>query len=306
MPDYLNTELIGNMLNLNIAHTEDKLCNNIFDRFNDIPIIDKYEAYQILDDEWVNISIDLEIIQTEGFNATKKVDPNLVLKKKGGKDEEFQEGWIGHIIPFELVQHTLLIEDYTALNNLKNQLAEIPSKYESLIESMSEDEKEICKDVLNEDCDTFVFKNISKKIKELNKDKSSEAVSAREILKQAEILSKSEKELKIQIKTDDALLQAKTKETIENLTDEEVFNLLFDKWIKPITEKLNNMPNLVIDNLTNQILALQNKYSSTYFEVENQIKETSKALSDMIDDLVGDEFDMKGLSELKSLLLGDL
>lgn len=101
-------------------------------------------------------------------------------------------------------------------------------------------------------------------------------------------------------------MQDKTKETIENLTDEEVFNLLFDKWIKPITEKLNNMPNLVIDNLTNQILALQNKYSSTYFEVENQIKETSKALSDMIDDLVGDEFDMKGLSELKSLLLGDL
>ena len=41
-------------------------------------------------------------------------------------------------------------------------------------------------------------------------------------------------------------------------------------------------------------------------EIENQIKETSKALSDMIDDLVGDEFDMKGLSELKSLLLGDL
>ena len=150
------------------------------------------------------------------------------------------------------------------------------------------------------------LKIFQKKIKELNKDKSSEAVSAREILKQAEILSKSEKELKIQIKTDDALLQAKTKETIENLTDEEVFNLLFDKWIKPITEKLNNMPNLVIDNLTNQILALQNKYSSTYFEVENQIKETSKALSDMIDDLVGDEFDMKGLSELKSLLLGDL
>ena len=140
----------------------------------------------------------------------------------------------------------------------------------------------------------------------MNKDKSSEAVSAREILKQAEILNKSEKKLKIQIKTDDALLQDKTKETIENLTDEEVFNLLFDKWIKPITEKLNNMPNLVIDNLTNQILALQNKYSSTYFEVENQIKETSKALSDMIDDLVGDEFDMKGLSELKSLLLGDL
>ena len=46
------------------------------------------------------IAIDLEIIQTEGFAATKQVDPNMVLKK----DAEVQDGWVGHVLPFELMQ----------------------------------------------------------------------------------------------------------------------------------------------------------------------------------------------------------
>ena len=57
------------------------------------------------------ISIDLEIIQTEGFEAIRKVDPNMVLKKKDGKDQEIQEGWIGHVIPFALVQDTILKDE---------------------------------------------------------------------------------------------------------------------------------------------------------------------------------------------------
>ena len=56
-----------------------------------VPLVDRYEAYQLLDDNWKDIAIDLEIIQTEGMAAVKQVDPNFVLKKKNGKDEEVQE-----------------------------------------------------------------------------------------------------------------------------------------------------------------------------------------------------------------------
>ena len=52
-----------------------------------VPLIDKYKAFQILDDEWSKIAVDLEIIQTEGFGATKKVDPSMVLKKKDNKED---------------------------------------------------------------------------------------------------------------------------------------------------------------------------------------------------------------------------
>ena len=43
---------------------------------------------ELLHEDWEKIAVDLEIIQTEGFEATRKVDPNMVIKKKNGKDEE--------------------------------------------------------------------------------------------------------------------------------------------------------------------------------------------------------------------------
>ena len=37
----------------------------------------------------------MEIIQTEGFEAVRKVDPNMVIKKVKGVDAEVQDGWDG-------------------------------------------------------------------------------------------------------------------------------------------------------------------------------------------------------------------
>ena len=125
--DFLKDELLSKMTTLAITKTEDDLSENIFDRLKNIPLIDRYEAYQILDDNWSGISVDLEIIQTEGFEAAKKVDPKLIIKKKNGKDEEIQDGWTGHVIPFELVGETLLSDDYAALAADENRLSEIPS-----------------------------------------------------------------------------------------------------------------------------------------------------------------------------------
>ena len=60
------------MMGLVISQEESKLSDNIFERLQSIPLVDKYEAYQLLDDEWGRVATDLEIIQTEGFEATKK------------------------------------------------------------------------------------------------------------------------------------------------------------------------------------------------------------------------------------------
>lgn len=301
---YLNECLIGNMENISITQEETVLSDEIFNRLQGVPLIDKYEAYQILDDRWVKIAADLEIIQTEGFESVKKVDPNLVIKKKNGQDQEIQEGYIGRIIPFELVWETILKSDADALKKLESDLAEIPSEYEEVLESLTEDEKEICSEQLSEEGDSFVIKEIGKKIKELKSDKSAEAVALRKKLEQAENISKKEKTLKADIKADSAKLQAKTKETIENLTDEQALKLLDKKWIETLTKELSKLPDTVTDSLTAKISALAAKYETTYFEVENEIASTEKTLCAMIDDLTGSEFDMKGLGEFKSLLRG--
>lgn len=130
---YLDGELIGKMMDLNVSKAEDTITQNIFGRVASLPLIDKYQAYQLLDDKWNIISTDLEIIQTEGFAATKQVDPNMVIKKKDDKEEEVQNGWVGHVIPFDLVQTTLLREDYDALKAKEARLDEISAKLAEII-----------------------------------------------------------------------------------------------------------------------------------------------------------------------------
>ena len=304
-PAFLKSELIEKMQRVEISKAESMLSSDIFARLKNIPLIDKYAAFQLLDDEWTSIAIDLEVLQTEGFAATKKVDPNLVVKKKDGKDQEVQEGWTGHIVPFELVQATILKSEYDELKQLESNLNELPPEYESILDAMTEDEKEICKDVLTDEGDAFVPKEIPKMIKELKKDNTPESVSLQHILEKVDSLIKSEKDIKSQIKTKSAELQAKTKKTIERLTDEQALELLEKKWISPLTAHIHKLPDTVIDRLVHRIQALQSKYATTFLEVEKQIKETEKELAQMVDELDGNEYDLKGLGELKSLLLGE-
>ena len=302
--DYLKHELIDNMETLAVTKEENIISEDIFRRLEDIPLIDKYEAYQLLDNEWDKISIDLEIIQTEGFEAIRKVDPNMVLKKKDGKDQEIQEGWAGHVIPFALVQDTILKDESFELKMKESRLAEIPSEYESIIEEMTEEEKET--DVLNDSNDAFVFKEVTKKLKAMKKEeKTSEVVAFMEKLQRADNAQSEEKRLKKEIKKETALLHEKTKEAIEQLSDDQIYSLLEIKWIKSLMDNLCGLPDSIIDNLINRIQSLSRKYETTYNELETQINETESQLCSMIDDLEGDEFDMKGLSALKALLQGE-
>lgn len=293
--EYLYDELIEKMTALNISKAEATLSANIFERLKDIPLVDKYEAYQLLDDDWTKIAVDLEIIQTEGFEATKRVDPNMVIKKKDGKEQEVQEGWVGRIIPFHLIQDTLLSDDKAALKAKENRLSEIASEYEELFDSLTEEEKE--GDYASED--GFVNAEIKKALKS-----DSVEPETKEKLRKVDALAKEEKELKAAIKKDAGLLEGKTKETIESLSDEQVIDLLKDKWITPLIQNLMKLPDSIVNELVSKLEALTKKYETTFAEVETQISETEKALSAMIDDLEGNEFDMLGLSEFKKMLGG--
>ena len=51
-------------------------------------LIDNYNAFQLLDDNWNVIMTDIEMIQTEGISTVKKIDPRMIVKKKDGKEIE--------------------------------------------------------------------------------------------------------------------------------------------------------------------------------------------------------------------------
>lgn len=294
----LENILIKNIESINISMAEILIGDEIFRRIKDKPLVNAYEAYQLFSDEWNTVSVDLEIIQTEGFEATKKVNPNMVSKKKDGKDVEVQDGWAGHIIPFSLVQDKLLYKEKKTLDDIENRLADIKSLYEEMLEEFTEDEKEM--DFISEDRDAFVNAEVIK----ASKNKELEEETLAKLKKVVDIIDE-EKKLKKEIKTLNAELENETKKRIEELTDTEVIELLKDKWITPIAKGLDVIPNRIIESLSSKMESLVKKYELTFSDVEKEIAETEKALRDMLDDIEGSEEDLLGLKELKRLLGGN-
>lgn len=354
---FLKQNLIVDIDKVQITKEEEIITEDVFNRLANVPLVDKYKAYQLIDEEWHEVSTDLEMIQTEGISCVTKVDPNMVVKNK----KEVQEGWVGHIIPFDLVQNTLLKEDKDALTHTNNLISEYDSQLSDLVEGISEDDKE--EELFNEAGDAFVPKELDKKVKEIQEQITSPEIEALQhylelskkadkesfvynnpqvawnkmdgnngsysksvvnnyintlreqhtfdedsyeyILCKASSILEKQKSLKSQVKKDAEALEKKTKKTIEGLSKEQVDYLLTKKWIDSLIDNLFKLPVEIVDGLIKSIEALQKKYETTYFDIEKEIKETEASLCSMIDDLVGDEYDMKGLSELKSLLSGE-
>ena len=294
---YLKSELIDNAEDLHINGEEVILTEEIFNRFENLPLVDRYEAYQILSDNWSTISGDLELIQTEGIDAVKTVDPNMITKKKSGKDIEVQDGWKGHILPFDLVQKTMLKEQLNGLNEKENQLTEINTLYEELLDSLTEEQKD--KVFINEDNTAFVWAEVKKALKA--KEEEQEVLN---VLEKAFAANAKEKSLKKEVKEETEALHLLTKETIEGLNKSQIEDLLFNKWIDPIVKGIEAIPQALINSFISQIELLSKKYETTLKDVENDIRTTKKELAMSLNDLTGSEHDLKGIQELKSLLGG--
>ena len=301
--NYLNNNLVSNSLNVDINNEESILSKQIFELLDTNALVDNYKAYQILDEAWTNISGDLEMIQTEGIEAVKKVDPNMIIKKKNGNEEEVQDGWVGHIIPFGLIQKYKLSNELEELNKNNDRLSEITSEYEELFDGINEEDKD---SISNDNNDAFDMKKVAEKVKEIKKERIAVFEdSFEEKITKALKLSDEEKELKRVIKSQNEEIIVSSKKAIEDLSDSEVTEILKLKWVKTLINNLNDLPKEIINNFIKNIEKISNKYETTLVNLEDEIKEVKRELSSMIDELTGDEFDMKGLSELKSLLSGE-
>ncbi len=303
----LKSRLIDNMLTLSVAKEKSILSAEIFRRLEPIALVDKYEAYQLLDNAWQGISGDLEMLQTEGFNAAKQVDANMVTKKVKGKDTDVQEGWKGHILPFDLVQRVHLTTELQSLTAKENRLAEITAEYEELLESLSEEIKD--SGLTNEAKDAFVNAEIIKVAKEIAADMKKGTKYAQDddetkILNVSKLITE-EKTLKKDIKEEADALHMLTKKTIETLTDEQVKELLQHKWISPLVSSLHNLPTNMIAILIQKVNYLAGKYSTTLQQVSNQLRDTEQTLAKMIGELTGSGHDMQGLNELQKLLTSE-
>lgn len=165
---YLYEELIEEPSLVHIASEEEHIADDVFERLSSVPLVDKYVAYQALDDQWEGIAADLETIQTEGFDAVRQVDQNMISKKKGDTEVEEQDKndpWKGHVLPFGLVQEYLLTDELAAVNAMSDRLNQIASSYSDLISEISDESLENAS-FMKDGGEEFDFKKLSAALEE--------------------------------------------------------------------------------------------------------------------------------------------
>lgn len=327
--EYLYKEFITQALEVNINREEEVVAQYIYEHLEKIKLIDKYTAYQALDDAWNIVSNDLEIIQTEGFEATKQVDKNMVIRKKDDKEYEVQDGWVGHVLPFEIVQERFLQDDLKKLKVLDSNNQKLIQVIDDTFNNLTPEELELS--IVNEDKDAFVAKEVENKAKEIYADLIDEptgkpytkAVITKKIndLMKTYKFEKGSTEEKItnlyktMLAQKDAAkayknanneLHEKTKTTIENLTDEQVKELLVLKWIDPLNNKIISLCDVIINNFIIELTEFKKKYFKTYVEVAKSISDSEKNVSTMLEQITGSDFDIKGLKEFQKVLRGEI
>ena len=305
---WLYEELVDELSIVQRDSEEPRLTAELFGRLEGVPLVDRYDAYQALDDEWQQISQDLEVLQTEGFDAVRRVDPRMVMKKQRGQDVEVQDGWAGHVLPLDLVQRELLADEAGKVAAMEARLPQIASEVAEVLEGMTDEEKSDAGDAVNEAGDAFVPAKVKAVARALRKELGPEARqegSLPERLDSVARLIDEERTLKKSLKAARTSLDERAKEAIEDLDDDQARLLLSTKWIDPLVSRLSSMLDATVGRLVDTLNALSDKYATTYADIDAQIQSAEEELVGMLGELAGDEFDMAGIRELASLLGGE-
>ena len=295
--NFLKDRLIENLSSINYSKEEEFISNELFKRLNQTNLINAYKGYEALDNEWKKIENDLEIIQTEGYESIKQVDPNMVIKNK----KEVQDGYKGHVIPFELIQEYKFKEDKETLDRLNNELEEINSEYSEIFESIDEEDKSANEGLFNDDKTEFKNSSITKYVKSL-KNKEIEEDSFDFKMKEVGNLIEKEKKVNSSIKEVFIKIQEETINATKELTDLEIKELLFLKWISPILKSLNELPNNLLNDFATKLNKLVKKYDNNLLNLNKEIELKEKELSLMLDELDADEMSAKALQKFKEIL----
>jgi len=251
--------------------------------------IDIYAGYQIVAEIWKNnLTRDMERIVTTGFyEAGKMREKNMV--KKGKDKEKVQDGWVGVIVPNELIAKNLYANELANIESLKNHVSEIDNELVELVEAAKvEDSDEynalyesLKKNDEGEAQDSFEGKNVKAELKQAAKGSSEY-----ELLKRVETLMTEKSAKNKSIKAEETALKNAIYERILVLTNDEIDVLVFEKWFGNTVENMVNLVEAPLKKELKTLEMLNARYSDTLADIESQANELERELEKLLSELV--------------------
>lgn len=226
---------------------------NILSEFEYVNI---YDGYQVIAEIWKDyLTNDLELISvSEFYSLARTREPNIIIKGSGKNKREEQDGWVGSLIPNDLIIKGLYKDESLEIERLKQDVLEIEMELDELVEASKvegSEENEVLFESLSknkegEPGNSFVSTTIKSELKKYNV-KSNEY----KLIKRVETLISNRLKYNSQIRD-------KESELIE----------------KPLKEELD-----ILKQLDNQYKYTLNDLDEEYNEVEDLFKS-------MMDELV--------------------
>lgn len=275
----------------------DTIIQKLFQMFKGHELVDIYNVYQAFADNWGEIDSDLARLEAEGWGICTEVEPLMITKKdpKSKQTVEVQNGWKGKIMPFDLVKKVFFADEFDAMNRLASEADQKKSEYEDIWENMDEDAKA---KLAKEDDETAYD---AKKLKPAIKSGNLDAESVKSVKAMLSAMDE-EKAARKQIRVIASGLDDKAIQKIQSLTEEEVLDLLEQKWIKPIIDDINGVGANVLNQFASAFTAIKKKYSDPLSALSDDIEEVGAELKESLGMFTGSDADMEAVK----MLLGEL
>ena len=248
-----------------------KISEQLLDDFAQVPLLDKYDVYEVLMEYWAEtMQDDVYAVCYDGYEAGREIAYEYVTKKKKENGQTIEvktdkiKGFEGKLLPKALIAAHFFEEDVKALDTLRGQLDEVSAKLEELAEENGGE------DGLFAQLDDLKKATISARIKAIKKDPAvKEELAA---LKEYMSLLDAESNYKKAIKQAEADLDTKLEKKYPQLTLEEIRHLLVEeKWFAAIYSGIDAIHEAVSHHLSARVTQLVERYEYTLKECEDEV-----------------------------------
>lgn len=248
--------------------------------------IDVYDGYQIVAEIWKNtLTHDTEIIAlSEFYTAGRTREPNMVTKGTGNKKREEQDGWVGSIVPNELIAKRLYSDELEEIESKNIRIQEIENELSDLVEAAKvedSDEANALGETLNESGEAFENKSINSELK-----KATKGTVEYNLLKKVEELFADKSALSKAVKADEKALKEAVQDRILTLTNEEIDNLMHEKWFGNTVDAMVGLVEIPLKTELRTLQMLNNRYADTLSAIDEESRGLESAFDALMSEMV--------------------
>ncbi|QUH31148.1 type I restriction-modification system subunit M [Vallitalea guaymasensis] len=274
-----------------ITNLMGEMLESIKNILSDYKYIDVYNGYQVIAEIWKDaLTHDTELIANEGFYKMGRTrEPNMITKGSGKNKREEQDGWVGSIIPNDLIAQELYHAELEAIENKKDSIREIETELTELVEAAKdEDSKEYnaLYDVLKKNKDDEIGNAFDNKLLKTELKKAQKDTEEYHLLKKVETLISNKSSLIKAVRIEEKELKDAVGERILVLTDAEVDMLMYKKWFGSTVEKMVGLVHIPLKAELNSLQMIQERYADTLSEIDMEIDRLMSEFEALKDELV--------------------